>query len=425
MIASAGEGTRTNGSRILIRRARENLSGVDAQSASGVGTSSRGQRLQWLDGIKGIAILWIVLFHFFASYANDAFPSPLASHYFAAFIHRCAPASHAAMVECIARAIIVAISMAGRQGVHVFLVMSGFGLAYSLARTGNPENGWRGWYKSRVLRLFPLYWLAHIIYLVSPFQARYEPIDYRFILSFLGDRICPVSTIFYYANAAWWYVGLILELYLIFPLLFRLLQKAGAGWFLVICGVETIVSRYLLLFVIPASSNYLIGAFCGCRLWEFAFGMVMGLWYRQNHAWVDEHLFSFGVFIAGIVIYTAGLYSYTSTIAYTVTDGLVGTGLFVILAQIAYQGRRLPRVEAAIAYVGAYSYGLYLIHEPYVLYLGTHMRGINMVEFLLIAAAVMTFLAIVCAKIEQFMDKLTDRVMGREVRTIAAEGATT
>ena len=371
-------------------------------------------RLAWLDGVKGLAILWIVFFHFFKTYEHNRFPDPLRAHYFAAFLDQCGPDSLGATLACIGRAFFVAVSNVGFHAVGVFVVMSGFGLAYSLARTGNPENGWGGWYRSRVLRLFPMYWVAHLIYLVSPFQAHLEPLDYRFILSFLGDRIVPIYMIFSYANAAWWYFDLILELYIVFPLLFRLLRKAGAGWFLVVCGLETIASRYILLFVIPASGNWLLGGFCGCRLWEFALGMVVGLWYRQSRTWVDSRLFSPATLVAGALLYTAGLYSYESRLTYTLTDALIGTGLFVILAQIAYQSRRLARVEAALAYVGAFSYGLYLIHQPYVIYLGQRMRWMSLPEFVAIACLIIAALAIVSAQLERYVNRIVSLEFQRQ-----------
>jgi peptidoglycan/LPS O-acetylase OafA/YrhL len=376
-------------------------------------------RLAWLDGVRGLAILWVVFFHFFKAYAHDGFPDALRPHYFATFLERCGPDSFGATLACIGRAIFVAVSQLGFHAVGAFVVMSGFGLAYSLAGTGNPENGWSGWYRSRVLRLFPMYWVAHLIYLVSPFQARPEPLDYRFILSFLGDRIIPIYTIFNYANAAWWYFDLILELYIVFPLLFRFLQKAGTGWFLAVCGLETVASRYLLLFVIPTSSNWLLGGFGGCRLWEFAFGMVVGSWYRQSRTWVDTRLFRPVTLIAGVLLYTAGLYSYGSALTYTLTDALIGTGLFVILAHIAYESRRLARVEWAFAYVGAFSYGLYLIHQPYVIYLGERMRGMSLSEFVAIACPVIAALAIISAQLERYVARLTNRAFEGRTRTLA------
>jgi peptidoglycan/LPS O-acetylase OafA/YrhL len=265
------------------------------------------------------------------------------------------------------------------------------------------------------LRLFPLYWVAHIVYLVSPFQFRPEPIDYRFALSFLGDRVYPADTIFAYANSAWWFVGLLIGLYLMFPILYWMLREAGAAWFLLICGAVTIASRYLFLFVLPVTPNYLVGAFFGCRLWEFAFGMVMGLWYRQHREWMERHLFSSIALAAGVLIYAAGLYSNDWKIAYTLTDGLIGTGLFLIFVPLIHWGRRLRRVSAAMVYVGVYSYGLYLLHEPYLIYLGqlASHHGLSLAEFIAFAVVVITLLVLICSRLEQYVNRVTDRILRR------------
>jgi peptidoglycan/LPS O-acetylase OafA/YrhL len=378
-----------------------------------------GARIRWLDGIKGLAILWIAYFHCFEAYLNRRLPSPLDRDYFGRFIRQVDPHSARALVACIAEAIYAAIAGVGFHAVGVFIVMSGFGLTYSLARTGSPQDGWRGWYRARLVRLFPMYWAAHLLYLVSPFVARLEPIDYRFVLSFLGDRICPIYYIFYYLNPAWWYFGLILELYIVFPLLFGLMSRLGAGWFLALSAVETVASRYLLIFVLHASGYYLLGAFFGCRLWEFALGMVMGVWYRQDRARVDAWLFSRGGLLAGVAIYTAGLYSYESTLAYTLTDGLIGTGLFVILAQLAWQSRRIPRIEIALTYVGVWSYGFYLIHQPYVIYFGARMRSLSMAEFAIAAIPLIAVLAVAAGVLERGVNRITDRVLARHERPAA------
>ncbi len=340
-------------------------------------------------------------------------PSPLSPHYFTRFIHQVAPIGVFATFLCIGKAIFAAIAGVGFHAVGVFIVMSGFGLSYSLARTGAPHDGWRGWYRLRVVRLFPMYWAAHLLYLVSPFIAYLEPIDYRFVLSFLGDRVWPIYYIFYYLNPAWWYFGLILELYVVFPLLYLLMRKLGAGWFLALSIIETIISRYVLMVMLHASGYYLLGAFFGCRLWEFALGMVVGLWYRQDRVWVATRLFSLRGLLAGIALYTAGLYSFPYALTYTLTDGLIGTGLFVILAQLAWQARRLPRIDAALAYVGVYSYGFYLVHQPYMIYFGERIRDWNLTQFTLAAIPVIALLAIAASWFERIVNAITNRLIQR------------
>jgi peptidoglycan/LPS O-acetylase OafA/YrhL len=372
---------------------------------------SSGPRLRWLDGIKGLAILWIAFFHCFEAYNNKRLPSPLGPHYFARFIEQANPRSTFAFVACIAKAAFDAVAGVGFHAVGVFVVMSGFGLCLSLARAGGPRSGWPGWYRSRLVRLFPMYWAAHLLYLVSPFQSRLEPIDFRFILSFLGDRIIPIYTIFYYLNPAWWYFGLILELYIVFPILFTLMRRLGPGWFLALCAVETIISRYLIIYVFKTSGYYTLGAFFGCRLWEFAFGMVVGTWYWQDRARADAHILSFSGLAAGVVLYAAGLYTYGSGIAYTLTDGLIGTGLFLILAQLAWQSRRLPRWDAMLAYVGVYSYGFYLVHQPYVIFFGSRLRSLSMTEFTVVAIVLIAALAYGASWLERGVNVIADRLL--------------
>jgi peptidoglycan/LPS O-acetylase OafA/YrhL len=366
-------------------------------------------RLDWLDGMKGISILWIVYFHGF-SFLD--FPWPLSDGYLAAFWKLCRPASWLGELRCALEALGVAVSKFGFHAVAVFVVLSGFGLAYSLAKTGEPAAGWLGWYKSRLLRLFPMYWLAHIVYLVSPFQARPEPIDYRFALSFLGDRVYPLDMIFYYFNPALWYFGLLLQLYLVFPLLFRLLQRVGVGAFLIVAAVVTFSCRYFLLCVMPVDGNVVQGAFFVPRLWEFAFGMAAGWLYRKEPAWTDRWLFSPAGLTAGAVIYSLGLYCYSPLWRYTFADALTGTGLAILLAHVARACERLRPIGAALATIGAYSYGLYLLHQPYVLYFAARARHLPTPGFLAVLAALIAVLTLASMAIERAMNRLTQRVLG-------------
>ena len=371
-------------------------------------------RLDWLDGMKGISILWIAYFHAFNFICGpDArFPSALSEGYVAKFWTACAPASAADELRCGLEAFGAAFGQLGFHAVAVFLVLSGFGLTYSLAKTGGPASGWIGWYRSRLLRLFPMYWVAHLVYLVFPFQARYEAIDYRFALSFLGDRVWPVDMIFYYFNPALWYFGLLLELYLVFPVLFRLLQRAGVGGFLALSALATFGCRYLLLCVWPVNGYYVQGAFFLARLWEFALGMALGLVYRRDGERVDRWLFSSATLGAGVVLYTLGLYSYGELWSYSFTDALIGTGLSIILARVARTCEAVHGLGALLATVGVYSYGLYLLHQPFVLYFAERVRPTSTPRFVASTCALIAVLAIASMAIERAVNRLTQRVLG-------------
>lgn len=370
----------------------------------------------WIDLVKGISILWIVFFHFFNSYSNDRFPWFIRGGYFAKFLSMCSPHSGFAMLQCRLESVYVLAIDCGYHAVGVFLLLSGIGLTYSLAHFANPPSGWSGWYRNRLLRLYPMYWTAHIVYLVTPFAWDGEPIDHRFLLSLAGDRFFPPATVFYYLNPAWWYFGLLIQLYFVFPVLFRMLQMIGPVPFLLTTGFVTLISRYLALCVLHVDGAYVQGAFFGCRLFEFALGMVIGLYLRRDRAAFERRLFSTPMLVIGIVIYASGFLTYHSSATYTFSDPIFTTGLFVIVAHFASALSRIRSLASPVARVGFYSYGLYLIHEPLVIYFGRHLRDVNLVTFTLIAWLIIPILAAISMELERMINALTERVLGRSSR---------
>jgi peptidoglycan/LPS O-acetylase OafA/YrhL len=368
-------------------------------------------RLDWLDGAKGIAILWIVFFHFFIAYNGGRLPWLLDPGYFAAYARICAP-SLASRALCRGAALVTAAVQLGFNAVAVFLVFSGFGLSYSLARRGRPPTAWAGWYRSRLVRLLPMYWVAHLVYLVAPFQARLDTLDYRFALSFLGDRVLPIETMFYYFNPALWYFGLLLQLYLVFPALFVALERLGVPRFLVAAAVVTVAARWALLFVMPVDGKWSQGGFFACRLWEFALGMAAGALWRRWPAAIDAAVLSWRGLLAGSALYALGLWSYGALWSYLFTDALIGTGLTVVLVNVARAMGRLRRVGAAAMAVGAASYGLYLVHQPFVQYFGERMRSLDAAVFVMGAIGIVVVLTLGARVLERAVNGLTGRVLG-------------
>ena len=374
--------------------------------------STAGARIQWPDAMKGISILWIVYFHFFLAYYGGGFPWPVNRENFSSFMMFCAPTSSFGTFFCFLQGCCAAVMQRGAQGVGVFVVLSGFGLTYSLLRAKKQES-WLEWYRKRLVRLFPMYWAAHLIYLVSPLIERKDPIDYRFLLSFLGDRIVPIDTIFYYINPAWWFFGLLLELYVVFPVLYRLMRKLGPWTYLFLCILFTIASRYMLFGVIHAHANWVQGAFFGCRLWEFATGMVFAQLYVNRPEQVERRLFSPLAFIAGVVLYLLGDYSYEPGFSYSLSDGLMGTGLFIIIANLAHVLGKVHFAGAAIASVGVYSYGLYLLHHPYVIYFGNRLHGLSIPEYVPVATGIIAVITVLSIPVERLVNMATNRVLDR------------
>ena len=369
-------------------------------------------RLDWLDGVKGLAILWIAFFHFYDTWSNGRLPGPLEHDYWRLFLARCAPETPLATLDCVGRGALNAVALVGYHAVGIFLLMSGLGLTLSLERRGGAPAGWRDWYRRRLLRLYPMYWTAHLLLLVSPLLELPEPVDHRFLLSLLGDRFWPVDTIFYYLNPAWWYFGTLIQLYLVFPLLHRTLRRVGPGAFLAGSAALTLAVRFVLLEVLHANGNWVQGAFAGSRLFEFAAGMALAVWLQRDPAGTARRLFSPPALAAGVALYGLGLASHATLWSYCATDGLLSAGLFLLLARLARLGERLPAVAAALARLGVLSYGFYLVHQPYVIHFGIRLRSLGLADFLVVASGVLVLIALGSMALERAVDRVVDRLGG-------------
>src|SRR6266849_923979 len=229
------------------------------------------KRLLWLDISKGLAILVVAYFHFFRTYYQyGVLP----------------PADWSRLTTSaltILRLMWLKVSGLGFHAVGAFIILSGWTLMQStMARAESGHVAWGKWYGARFVRLYPMYWVAHLVYLLSPFVARLEPVDDRIVLSLLGLRFINISMNFMYLNAAWWYFAMLIQFYLIFPVLFWAAQKFGAWIFLLIACALGFFVRYLMLDVYPVHGLWILGGFAVCRLPEFALGMALGMWHARH-----------------------------------------------------------------------------------------------------------------------------------------------
>lgn len=357
------------------------------------------KRLLWIDISKGLAILFVAYFHFFTTYfEHGVLPPPDWS-------------SLAAGSLTILRIAWLKVSGLGFHAVGVFIILSGWTLMQSTSRRA--ESGtleWFAWYRARFLRLYPMYWVAHLVYLFSPFVARLEPVDDRIILSLLGLRFIDIQMNFMYLNAAWWYFSMLIQFYLIFPLLFVAVRWLGPWWFLLIACAVGFFARYLLLAVWQANGLWVLGGFAICRLPEFALGMSLAIWHTRSTARAEWFLLrGLGLFL-GLLLYPAALQLYHGLYAYIFVD--FATGTCCMLEMVGIAGIILWFKEPAKLFglVGLYSYGLYLVHQPYVIWLGLRIREVPIWMFLLICIPTLAVLSAWGMLLEKgtnvFVDKL-------------------
>ena len=341
------------------------------------------KRLLWLDVAKGLAILIVVYFHFFRTYfERGSLPPPDWN-------------SLSGGVIALAGLAWVKISNLGFHAVGAFIILSGWALMQSTSRRADQGTlSWKRWYRARLFRLYPMYWVAHLVYLISPFTARFEKIDERFVLSLLGLRFIDIANTFYYLNSAWWYFTMLIQLYLLFPLLFQAARRFGPLTYLIIACVIGFGVRYLLLVVWQQNGMWIQGGCAICRLPEFALGMALGMWDQRSREALERFLLGGPALLVGVILYPAALLLYHGLTAYTFVDFATGTCCFLVLIGLAGLIARVPWPAKIFGLVGVYSYGIYLIHQPYVIWLGLRIREVPIWGFLLIATGTLTVLSL-------------------------------
>ena len=358
------------------------------------------KRLLWLDIAKGIAISWVVYFHFFNTvFEHTHFPADDWS-------------SLAAGTVSVIRMAWLKISGIGFHAVGVFIILSGWALMESTARRAESSSlKWGSWFGTRFLRIYPMYWVAHLVYLVSPFVARLEPVDSRIILSLLGLRFIDITMNFMYLNAAWWYFSMLIQFYVMFPLLFWAARRFGPFAFLLMACALGFFVRYLLLVVYPQHGFWVLGGFAVCRLPEFALGMALGMWHKQSPARIERFLLRGVGLLAGLILYPAAMWLYHNGITYVFVDFATGACCLLEIVGVAGIIWRFGSVAKVFGLVGAFSYGLYLIHQPYVIWLGLRIRPISASLFLLVFIATLAVLSAWGILLEKSTNTLVNKLM--------------
>ncbi|GAP97819.1 acyltransferase family protein [Leptolyngbya sp. NIES-2104] len=320
---------------------------------------------QTLPRLKGLAILMVVTYHLWGytrGYLN-----------WAQILEQAQRQGVKGWLEAIANFA----CLLGEQGVHFFLIASGFGLAASWWRQNQAGKPFRAvtFWRRRVLRLLPLYWVAHglaiALFFLNPAWIPFGSeiwtqgtgsIAFAIFASLTTLRNFLIQN-YSFLNGAWWYVGLSIQLYLIFPVLIWIGRRWS--WSVLLSGALGVSLIYRSLVVLSSGmleprivEVLLKGAFFPSRLFEFVFGMILAVSLLESRPvfllksrWLP---FTAGLWIFGLVC--DGLAS-TGQLAFSIpADALIGVGELCVFYQLL--SFKLPSLN----FLGDYSYGIFLTH---------------------------------------------------------------
>ena len=80
-------------------------------------------------------------------------------------------------------------------------------------------------------------------------------------------------------------------------------------------------------------------------------------------------------FLTGLFLYPFALLAYQLPRGYVAVDFLSGVACFLVVAGASGFWAKIPFLGSLLALTGSFSYGIYLIHQPYAIHFASFLKG--------------------------------------------------
>jgi peptidoglycan/LPS O-acetylase OafA/YrhL len=294
-----------------------------------------------LDGLRGVAALMVMFFHFIPD--GNVTINPIL-HY----LHK--------------------VGVFGQTGVTLFFVLSGFLITRILLNQKANRHYFRNFYVKRALRIFPLYYLGLVIfYLILPLSINYTPLPYSSAPYWLYiQNITDTFMISTNGPQHYWSLAVEEHFYLFWPLLIYYTAIKNTPRLIAGIVVAAFVCRCLLIYF-------------GFGTFYFTFSIMDGLaigaflaWYEINQS-VFKPKFNLIIFVCLAAMLTA--WAFTGGKGYDwvqlIKFPVIAVFYMCVIGKIVWGRSWLNALmrQPLLSFTGKISYGLYVYHPMiYMIY---------------------------------------------------------
>jgi peptidoglycan/LPS O-acetylase OafA/YrhL len=310
--------------------------------------SSTG-RLPALDGIRGLAIIWVVLHN-----TTDLLPPTLhgASHMLAFLVHP------------------------GWIGVQLFFALSGFLITGGLLETQRATNYFRAFYARRALRILPLYYTVLILLLIvapelhlGPSLLQASPKEQLSLWLFIVNWTHAAP----YGFAHFWSLAVEEQFYLFWPFIVYRLSVRRLFAVCIYIALIALVMRSIMVF--SGASSWTVYTATTSRLDALALGGAGACLWRipAARAWLASRLTA--VNLAALALFVVGVPITRAYDTNAIQCQIFGYTLLALccatLVTTAAAGGEQARPTilarvlcwAPLRSCGKYSYAIYIFHQ--------------------------------------------------------------
>lgn len=301
------------------------------------------KHIQVLDGVRGLAILLVLLFHLFKY---------------------------------------ISLTNIGWIGVDLFFVLSGFLITGILLNTKTQNKYFISFIGKRALRIFPLYYLfLTIFFLILPLSSMSLYIDdYTFLhdnqkwfWTYTQNWYAAFSDNWQEDNiiSHFWSLAIEEQFYIFWPLVVYFSSKKNL---LKIIGILILLSISARFFFVLNQYNWITSYISTiARLDNLCIGSALAVIIRNRSLIYYLNKYSYFIFYLSLLILLAIVISTGSilmTNKYFLTFGFTIIAIFfsciILISLSSHQNNIIRKILSMpiFTFLGKYSYGIYIYHEP-------------------------------------------------------------